>query len=87
MCSIMFPITLLLAPLMVSAVTLEYYRSALCDKQQQMFYLDRYNTLSLYADIACHQTPARTFAIRSRGGIDDGCFGEHCPSTFLAAIG
>lgn len=68
--------TLLLVPWMVSATTLEFYRSALCDKQRAGFYLDRYNTLSLYTDTACRLTPARTIAMRSRGGIDDGCFGE-----------
>lgn len=68
--------TLLLAPAIVTATSLEYYRSAFCDTQSSRFLIDRYTAAdSLVNDKTCHQTPARTMAVKLVDGLDPACVG------------
>lgn len=67
---------LLLAPAIVTATAIEYYRSALCDTPSSGFFLDRYTIAEpLLDDKTCHQTPARTTAVRLVDGLDPACTG------------
>lgn len=69
-------LTLLLAPAMVTATSIEYYRSASCDARGAGFFLERSNpSESLFNEKACHQAPARTMGMKLVDGIDPACVG------------
>jgi len=60
-----------------TATSLDYYRSALCDAQGSGFFLERYKvTKPIIDDKSCHQTPAKTSAMRMVDDIDSRCVGE-----------
>lgn len=67
---------LLLAPAIVSATSLEYYRSAFCDGQNSSFFLSKYTVAEpLSNDNVCHQAPSRSMAIKLVDGLDPSCIG------------
>lgn len=61
----------------VRATSVEYYRSAFCDAQSSTFFIEKFTAAgSLADDKACHQTPARTMAVKMVGDLDPACVGK-----------
>lgn len=70
-------ITLILAPAIVSATSLEYYRSAYCNARGASFFLERTSeSESLFNEKLCHQAPARTMGMKLIDGLDPACVGK-----------
>lgn len=69
-------IALLVAPAVVSATSLEYYRSAYCHARGAGFLLERTSASeSPFNEKACHQAPARTMGMRLIDGLNPACVG------------